>query len=97
MDRADWIAEQAAALWAQLPADEVADDEPLHFWLDVRGDALVVHVDRTGCQYRMLNGQAVKARPVGDDVIEVSTWENGKMVAFTMLKRNRRTGTLQQI
>lgn len=74
MDAAEVIAAQARALFGNLPAGAIDEDEPLGFTID-RG-ALVVVVERTRAMYHLCQGQTIRVQMVGGG-LELSAWHNG--------------------
>ena len=75
------LCEQMAAwareLFANLPASEVTEDEPLHFALGPTG--LFVSLDRSGYLYGLFQGHTVRVRTVNGEA-ELSTWKDGHVV-----------------
>ena len=68
--KADAIAAQARRLFAELPEDELSEDEAIAF--NMNEGVLAVRLERTGALYRMYEGMAVR---VVDD--ELTLFDGG--------------------
>jgi hypothetical protein len=83
MTFADDLSRQSRTLFANLPADEVGDDEPLNFRTDTAG-RLMVKTERAG--YHLIGAQTYRYRVLEDGTEEISVWENGEQVHRALVR-----------
>lgn len=78
-DLAEDLARQAGELFGQLPVGEILDDEPLKFRTGPEGE-IVIDVDRTGQEYQLFKGHAVRLAATGEGVAELTFFRSGHVV-----------------
>lgn len=82
---AEDLSEQARRVFLELPADEITDDEPLHFTVDV-GGGVVIRADRTGAEYRLFQGHAVRLRTIENGCGEMVVFRSGEAIEIAQFE-----------
>lgn len=78
-DVPDHVLRQAGELFAQLPTGEIRDREPIQVKTGSRGE-IMVHVDRTGAEYGLFQGHAIRLASTGEGIAGLTFFLGGHVV-----------------
>jgi hypothetical protein len=89
------LAQQASAIFKNLPAGEIGDDEPLHFTANQAGE-IRIRVDASNSIFMVFRGAAVRLRTTGPDEAEMVIYRQGRVIErrlFTLSEMHKFMGT----